>query len=75
MCTHEEGKLILFDDSYPHETWHNGFVRPKDKRKEREGKCKDRVVLLFDVWHPDLTFEERASIVTMFEVAQQSAQQ
>jgi aspartyl/asparaginyl beta-hydroxylase (cupin superfamily) len=56
--TYEEGQLLLFDDSYPHETWHRG-------------EDKDRVILLFDVWHPDLTYEERASIVTMFEIAQQ----
>ena len=81
---YEVGKLMIFDDAFPHETWHNGFLRPKDKfegnpkdlvLKEQDGKCKDRVILLFDIWHPDLTFEERAAIVEMFEVAQQSQQQ
>ena len=53
-----EGKLLLFDDAYPHETWHRG------------SGGEDRVVLLFDIWHPDLTEEERADVQGMFEVAQ-----
>ena len=52
-----EGKLLLFDDAYPHETWHRG------------SGGEDRVVLLFDIWHPDLTEEERADVQGMFEVA------
>ena len=35
-----EGKFVVFDDSFDHEVWH-----------EREG---DRVVLIVDLWHPDL---------------------
>lgn len=40
----EEGRCIVFDDSYEHEVWHRG----------RE----PRIVLIFDVWHPDLTPED-----------------
>lgn len=36
----EEGRCLLFDDSFEHEVWHRG-----------EGV---RYVLLFDVWHPEL---------------------
>ena len=57
---YEVGKLVIFDDSFPHEAWHNG-------------EDKDRVLLLFDFWHPDLTWSERASIVEMFEIAQQQS--
>lgn len=53
----EEGSPFLFDDSYEHETWHDG-----------EG---DRVLLLFDTWHPDILSEERAAIADMFSAAQQ----
>ena len=59
---YEEGKLLLFDDSFPHEAWHHGTEN------------HDRVVLLFDIWHPDLSYEERAAVVTMFDIAQQDAE-
>lgn len=38
------GSALVFDDSFEHEAWHDG----------REA----RVVLIFDVWHPDLSDEE-----------------
>ncbi|XP_049880385.1 aspartyl/asparaginyl beta-hydroxylase isoform X3 [Pectinophora gossypiella] len=44
----QEGKVLLFDDSFEHEVWHNGT-----------GK---RLVLIVDVWHPDLTAAERRSL-------------
>ncbi|KAL1525974.1 hypothetical protein AB1Y20_020800 [Prymnesium parvum] len=40
----KEGECILFDDSFEHEAWHRGD--------------KTRIVLVFDVWHPDLTDRE-----------------
>lgn len=52
----EEGKAIVLDDSYEHEVW--------NETKEV------RVVLLLDVWHPDVTFEERNRIGNMFQFAQ-----
>lgn len=44
----ENGKFLLFDDSFEHEVWHNG--------------TDVRVVLIIDVWHPELTEEERKSL-------------
>jgi hypothetical protein len=39
---YKEGELIVFYDSFPHETWHNG-------QGTNSGSSKDRVVvLLFD---------------------------
>ena len=43
-------------DSFDHEVWHDG----------KEG---DRVILLFDLWHPDLVPEERKAIAEMFKEA------
>jgi len=40
-----EGKLLVFDDSFEHEVWTGGG--------------HPRVVLVFDVYHPDLRLEER----------------
>ena len=48
----EVGKALIFDDSFEHETWNDG---------ERE-----RVVLLFDLWHPDLSRDEIEAIQQMF---------
>jgi len=42
--TWEEGKVILFDDTYEHEAWNNADTL--------------RAVLLLDMWHPDLTTTE-----------------
>ncbi|CAM9782549.1 unnamed protein product, partial [Ectocarpus sp. 13 AM-2016] len=41
------GKCLVFDDCYEHEVWN---------KTERE-----RVLLLFDLWHPDLAGEVRLS--------------
>lgn len=40
----EEGKLVIFDDSFEHEAW-NLCQQP-------------RIALIFDFWHPDLTNDE-----------------
>lgn len=48
----EVGKAMIFDDSFEHETWNDG--------------SSERVVLLFDLWHPDLTETEIVSIREMF---------
>ncbi|XP_038207574.1 aspartyl/asparaginyl beta-hydroxylase isoform X2 [Zerene cesonia] len=44
----EVGKVFIFDDSFEHEVWHNG--------------TGSRLVLIVDVWHPDLTPAERRSL-------------
>lgn len=40
---------MIFDDSFEHEVWHNG--------------TSFRLILIVDVWHPDLTEDERQSLV------------
>jgi aspartate beta-hydroxylase len=44
----QEGRAIVFDDTYEHEAWN---------RSDRT-----RVVLIFDIWNPHLTEVERAAI-------------
>ncbi|KAK2704150.1 hypothetical protein QYM36_017592 [Artemia franciscana] len=46
--TWEEGKIFVFDDSFDHEVWHNG--------------TEFRLVLIVDLWHPDLTENERQTL-------------
>jgi len=43
-----EGKVFVFDDSFEHEVWHRAET--------------PRLVLIVDVWHPDLSPEERTSL-------------
>lgn len=49
------GEAVVFDDAYEHEAWN--------------GTDGERVVLLFDVWHPDLHADEREAVREMFEGA------
>ncbi|XP_068233180.1 aspartyl/asparaginyl beta-hydroxylase-like isoform X2 [Palaemon carinicauda] len=48
MVNWEEGKIFIFDDSWEHEVWHNGTTK--------------RLVLIVDVWHPELTDHEKKSL-------------
>ncbi|MCR9191502.1 MAG: aspartyl/asparaginyl beta-hydroxylase domain-containing protein [Gammaproteobacteria bacterium] len=52
--TWEEGKCLIFDDSYMHEVWHRG-----------QGI---RTVLLWDIWHPDLTEIEKSVLTMIFPI-------
>mmetsp|Transcript_20142 Transcript_20142/g.56790 ORF Transcript_20142/g.56790 Transcript_20142/m.56790 type:complete len:245 (-) Transcript_20142:3-737(-) len=52
----EEGKALIFDDAYEHEVWNDGD--------------SDRVILLIDTWHPDLTHEEVRALQSMFAEVQ-----
>ena len=48
------GELMVFDDSVEHEAWNDSG--------------EDRLVLIFDVWRPELSDEERAQIAALFAV-------
>ncbi|XP_076437632.1 aspartyl/asparaginyl beta-hydroxylase-like, partial [Babylonia areolata] len=47
--TWKEGEFLIFDDSFEHEVWHDGK--------------SVRLVLIVDFWHPDLTQEQKRSLV------------
>ena len=47
-----EGKMIAFDDSVEHEAWNNSEY--------------DRLVLIFDIWRPELSRAEQEQITAMF---------
>jgi len=49
----EEGKLLIFDDSFEHEA------------KNESGET--RIVLLFDIWRPELTEDEKIGISEVFD--------
>jgi aspartyl/asparaginyl beta-hydroxylase (cupin superfamily) len=48
----EEGKLMIFDDTIEHEA--------------RNDSDEDRVVLIFDVWRPELSEQERFELTALF---------
>ncbi len=48
-----EGKLIQFDDTVQHEAWNRS--------------AHDRLVLIFDIWRPELEADERAMVTALFK--------
>ena len=48
----EPGKCMIFDDAFEHEVWNEG--------------TQERVVLLFDMWHWELSDDEISAIRAMF---------
>lgn len=48
----ERGKLLIFDDSFEHEAWNNS--------------SSDRTVLLFEVWRPEISMEDREVLTVLF---------
>jgi hypothetical protein len=48
----QEGKLLIFDDTIEHEAWNKGSA--------------ERVVLIFDIWRPDLSEREKLEIGTLY---------
>ncbi len=51
--TWHEGQLLIFDDSIQHEA--------------RNDSGETRIILLFDIWRPDLSEDERAGISAIFD--------
>lgn len=48
-----EGELLIFDDSVQHSAWNDSDA--------------DRIVLIFDVWRPEVPESDRAAIAALFE--------
>lgn len=49
----EEGQMLIFDDSIEHEAWNAGQ--------------DTRVVLLFEIWRPEIDAADRAALTIIFE--------
>lgn len=47
-----EGELLIFDDSFEHEAWNRG--------------SRDRTILLFEIWRPDIDADEREQLTRIF---------
>ena len=48
-----EGQAMIFDDSFEHEAWNDGDAV--------------RAVLLFEIWRPEITEDEKVALTAMFE--------
>lgn len=48
----EEGRVMIFDDTIEHEAWNDSD--------------QDRVVLIFDIWRPELSEQERYELTALF---------
>jgi tetratricopeptide (TPR) repeat protein len=49
----EEGKLLIFDDTIEHEAWNES--------------TEDRLVLIFDIWRPELSVHEQREVASLFK--------
>jgi aspartyl/asparaginyl beta-hydroxylase (cupin superfamily) len=47
------GETLIFDDSFEHEAWNRG--------------AETRVVLLFEIWRPEIGAAERDELTALFE--------
>lgn len=56
-----EGEVFAFDDAFEHESWNKGPAA--------------RVNLLFEVWHPDLSNDERSALIATFDARLQWTRQ
>ncbi len=52
-----EGEMLIFDDSIEHEAWNTSD--------------EERVVLLFEIWRPEISEEERKLITSMLAVVKE----
>ena len=52
----KEGELLIFDDTYEHESCNLSDIH-------------DRVVLVFDIWHPEIMAQERDAMIELFNSA------
>ncbi len=48
-----EGEAMIFDDSIEHEAWNEGE--------------SVRAVLLFEIWRPEISEDEKVALTAMFE--------
>ena len=57
-ATWTTGQVLVFDDSFVHSVTHD---------THGESVTDDRVVLIFDIWHPDISDTEQQALKYLFE--------
>jgi len=58
----QTGRAWVFDDSIEHEAWNSS-----DQHEAANDSSETRVILLFDIWRPELTAEEQGLVSGLFE--------
>jgi hypothetical protein len=53
--SYQQDQAMVLDDAYDHDVWND--------------TSENRVVLLVDIWHPDVTQAEKEAVVDMFQAA------
>ena len=56
-----EGEMLVFDDTIEHEAWNSS--------------AHERVILLFEVWRPEIAEEERRLITTMLKAVKEYSEE
>ena len=54
--TWQVGQCLIFDDAFEHEAWNDSD--------------RDRVVLILDIWNPQLSLAEREAFIALHRAAQ-----
>lgn len=60
-ATWTTGKLFVFDDSFVHTVWHD------EEQETGHLEVSERVMLIFDIWHPDIGHEEQQALNHIFK--------
>ena len=63
-ATWQTGQLLVFDDSYVHTVWHDS---ERHRETENSNDERERIVLIFDIWHPDINQSEQQALKYIFE--------
>ena len=66
----EEGKILVFDDSFEHEVWWRWPWGTQPTAPAPEPGRLERVVLILDVFHPELPEGGRARIRAQFSTGE-----
>ena len=63
-----EGSVLVFDDSFEHEVWWEHGLRPDESVQRHAHTNNSRIVLIVDVFHPDLAAKDLAAIRSQYSL-------
>lgn len=68
-ATWRDGQLLVFDDSFVHSVSHENCREDTNPAEDSSSNAAadSRVVLIFDIWHPDINHREQQALKCMFE--------
>lgn len=66
VATWKEGEVMVFDDSFVHEVWHDPGLEEEVVSGSRDSAAEGRAVLIFDIWHPQVTSHQLDAVQYIF---------